>query len=189
MSERAKQAGSLSSDQVELWRSFYTMRRKLDRALDLQLQRESGVSSSEYEILLSLNEAPKRQLRIKDIAGTIGWEKSRVSHLVTRMERRGLLNRTDCEVDGRGSWIGLTTLGRRTIIGATRGHTDAIRRYFFDALTPQQTTAIAELSPHVIEAIGCDSYDDDAQVSRTADPSPLGRPADTAPPADAAPAA
>ena len=171
MSERAKQAGSLSGDQVELWRSFYAMRRKLDRALDLQLQRESGVSASEYEILLSLNEAPQRRLRIKDIAGAIGWEKSRVSHLVTRMERRGLLNRADCEVDGRGSWIGLTTVGRRTIIGATRGHTDAIRRYFFDVLSPQETAAVAELSPRIIDAIGCAS-DEDA-----------------APPADSAPAA
>jgi len=171
MSEFAKQAGSLSGDQVELWRSFYAMRRKLDRALDLQLQRESGVSASEYEILLSLNEAPQRRLRIKDIAGTIGWEKSRVSHLVTRMERRGLLNRADCEVDGRGSWIGLTTVGRRTIIGATRGHTDAIRRYFFDVLTPQEIAAIAELSPRVIDAIGCASEED------------------AAPPADSAPAA
>ena len=168
MSEFAKQAGSLSGDQVELWRSFYAMRRKLDRALDLQLQRESGVSASEYEILLSLNEAPQRRLRIKDIAGTIGWEKSRVSHLVTRMERRGLLNRADCEVDGRGSWIGLTTVGRRTIIGATRGHTDAIRRYFFDVLTPQEIAAIAELSPRVIDAIGCASEEDAAPPAGSA---------------------
>ena len=168
MSEFAKQAGSLSGDRVELWRSFYAMRRKLDRALDLQLQRESGVSASEYEILLSLNEAPQRRLRIKDIAGTIGWEKSRVSHLVTRMERRGLLNRADCEVDGRGSWIGLTTVGRRTIIGATRGHTDAIRRYFFDVLTPQEIAAIAELSPRVIDAIGCASEEDAAPPAGSA---------------------
>jgi len=162
MSEFAQQAGSLSSDQVELWRSFYTMRRKLDRALDLQLQRDCGVSASEYEVLLGLNEAPERRLRIKDIASAIGWEKSRVSHLVTRMERRGLLNRTDCEVDGRGSWIGLTTAGRRAVIRATRGHTQAIRDYFFDVLTPEEAAAIADLSPRVIGAIGCASEEDAA---------------------------
>jgi DNA-binding MarR family transcriptional regulator len=160
MSEIAQQAGSLSSDHVELWRSFHTMRRKLDRALDLQLQRDSGISASEYDILLGLNEAPERQLRIKDLAGVLNWEKSRVSYLVTRMERRGLLTRTDCEVDGRGSWIGLTADGRRAVIRATRGHTQAIRDYFFDVLTPEQTAAIAELSPRVIEAIGCASDED-----------------------------
>jgi DNA-binding MarR family transcriptional regulator len=97
---------ALTDTELEVWRAFYAMRRRLDRALDLQLQHDSQVSASEYEILFALNDAPQRQLRSKDIASGIGWEKSRVSHLVARMERRGLLARTECESDARGSWDG-----------------------------------------------------------------------------------
>lgn len=158
---------SLSSAEVETWTSFYAMRRRLDRALDLQLQRDSGLSASEYEVLLAINIAPQRQLRIKEIAGAIGWEKSRVSHLVTRMEKRNLVSRTDCPSDARGSWIGLTASGRRSILGAMRGHTEAIRRYFFDVLTPADAATLEALSGRVVEAIGC-GHDEDVEPAQSA---------------------
>ena len=154
---------ALSDSEVEVWRTFYSMRRTLDRALDLQLQRDSQVSASEYEILLAINLAPGRQLRVKDIAGAIGWEKSRVSHLVARMEKRGLLSRTECELDARGSWIILTADGRRAILGATRGHVAAIRRYFFDVLGDDEAERLKSLSARVVQAIGC-AADEDVPV-------------------------
>ncbi len=154
------ESSALTSAELETWRSFYAMRRRLDRALDLQLQRDSGLSASEYEILLAINTSTGRQLRIKEIAGAIGWEKSRVSHLVTRMERRDLLSRTECDTDARGSWIGLTSSGRRAVLGAMRGHADAIRRYFFDVLEPTDAAALEALSGRVVDAIGCGADED-----------------------------
>lgn len=136
------------------------MHRRLDRAVDLQLQRESGLSSSEYEILIALSTAPGRRLRIKEIAETIGWEKSRISHLVTRMERRRLLDRTECESDARGSLIGLTRSGRRAALGAMQGHSAAVRRYFLDVLTPGDADTINALSTRVVDAIGCGADED-----------------------------
>ena len=160
---------ALSDAERETWLSFYTMRRRLDRALDLQLQRDSGLSASEYEILLSISDAPGRTLRIKAIAEAIGWEKSRVSHLVTRMEKRGLLDRTECDIDARGSWIGLTVSGRRAVLGAIRGHSAAIRKYFFDALEPMDAAAVESLSHRVVAAIGCGA-DEDAPAAPTETP-------------------
>lgn len=151
---------SLTAAELELWRSFYLMRRRLDRALDLQLQRDSDISASEYEIIISLHDAPERRLRIKDIADAVGWEKSRVSHLVTRMEKRGLLERSTCDTDARSSWIGLTPQGRRAALGALRSHLIAIRRYFFDVLGEGDGEVLDRLSGRVIEAIGCGADED-----------------------------
>ncbi|HEY0260203.1 MAG TPA: MarR family winged helix-turn-helix transcriptional regulator [Lacisediminihabitans sp.] len=151
---------ALSDSEREVWSTFYSMRRTLDRALDLQLQRDSGISASEYEILLAINAAPGRRLRVKDIAGTIGWEKSRVSHLVARMEKRDLLSRTECQSDARGSWIGLTPAGRRAVLGAMRGHVAAIRKYFFDVLAADEADRLKNISGRVVDAIGCGADED-----------------------------
>ncbi|WP_394770697.1 MarR family winged helix-turn-helix transcriptional regulator [Lacisediminihabitans sp.] len=154
------ESDALSDSELEVWRAFYVMRRRLDRALDLQFQRDSGISASEYEVLFTLNDAPNRQLRSRDIAAGIGWEKSRVSHLVSRMEKRGLVARAECEMDLRGSWIGLTPDGRRAVLRAIRGHLAAVRRYFFDALEPGDAERLLRLSGRVVDAIGCAADED-----------------------------
>jgi DNA-binding MarR family transcriptional regulator len=151
---------ALTSAELETWASFYTLRRRLDRALDLQLQRDSGLSASEYEVLGAINMSADKLLRIKAIAGTIGWEKSRVSHLVSRMEKRGLLMRTECDADARGSWIGLTTSGNRALAGAQGNRTELVRRYFFDALEDGDAARIEALAQRVVDAIGCDHDED-----------------------------
>ncbi len=154
------EAPALTSAELETWASFYTLRRRLDRALDLQLQRDSGLSASEYEVLVVLNLSDQGQLRIKAIADTIGWEKSRVSHLVSRMERRGLLQRSECDTDARGSWIGLTASGRHALQGAQGNRAELVRRYFFDVLEAGDAERLQALSQRVVEAIGCDHDED-----------------------------
>ena len=74
-----------------------------------------------------LSEAPDRKLRTGELAELLAWEKSRVSHQVARMEARGLLERTECDTDGRGTWVGLTDEGRRILLGSMREHAAAIR--------------------------------------------------------------
>lgn len=155
-----EQTITLTAAELQLWRAFSRMRRSLDRALDLQLQRDSQISAPEYEILVAISEAPGKQLRIKDLAALIGWEKSRVSHQVARMERRGLLSRTECESDARGSWIGLTVDGERDVQSARRGHAEAIRRYFFDVLEEQDLARIEAVSDRIVETIGCGAFDE-----------------------------
>ncbi|MCU1513483.1 MAG: hypothetical protein JWO10_573 [Microbacteriaceae bacterium] len=163
----AEQA-ALTSAEVDLWRSFYTMRRTLDRALDLQLERDSRVSSSEWEVLIALGDAPGRRLRIKDIAGKIAWEKSRVSHLVTRMEKRGLVVRTECDSDARGTWIGLTADGRRAVLEGMRGHVAAIRSYFINVLGEGDAEMLSTLSKRVVDAIGCAAYEEEPPLPASA---------------------
>jgi DNA-binding MarR family transcriptional regulator len=136
-----------------LWRGFVAMHRQLSRELDRQLQRDAGISQADFSVLLVLSEAPDRRLRTGELAELLAWEKSRVSHQVARMESRGLLERTECESDGRGTWVGLTNEGRRTLLGATREHATAIRELFFDNLQQHEKAAIAGASTRVLEHI------------------------------------
>lgn len=143
----------LTGAEWDAWRSFSSMRRRLDRALEVELQQDSSVSLPEFEILLTLSDAPNRQLRTKDIAQRIDWEKSRVSHQVTRLERRRLLTRSVCETDARGSWVTLTAAGFQTVVGAIRTHHNAVRRYFLDVLQDGEDARINDLSTRVVDAI------------------------------------
>jgi DNA-binding MarR family transcriptional regulator len=160
----------LTDDDWAVWDEFYAMRRRLDRALELRLHHDSGVSAPEYEILVGLGRSSDRRLRVRDIAEQIGWEKSRVSHQVTRMERRGLVRRSDCSSDARGTWVELTADGRRAMLAATRGHTEAIRRYFVEALDAD-AGVVRGFSQRVLAAIG-DDASPDAPARRAADARP-----------------
>lgn len=145
---------TVTSNEWEAWHAFHRMRRNLDRVLDQTLQAESQVSSAEYETLIALNGTADRRMRVKELAAVMGWEKSRVSHQVARMEKRGLIERAACETDARGSWIELTPDGRRAVLGAMRGHNAALRRYFFDVLDADERKSLSEMSARVLAAIG-----------------------------------
>lgn len=136
-----------------VWRSFVLMRRQLDRALEHRLQADAGISAPDFEILLSLFRAANNQLRGRDLVELLGWEKSRVSHQVTRMVARGLVERRECPTDLRGSWIALLPEGRRAVLKASRGNATELRRMFFDVLTPDEKAALAALSDRVAARI------------------------------------
>ncbi|KPG88423.1 MarR family winged helix-turn-helix transcriptional regulator [Frigoribacterium sp. RIT-PI-h] len=152
-------ADELTDEEWVVWDSFYAMRRRLDRALELRLQSDSGVSAPEYEILVGLGRSSDRRSRVRDIAEQIGWEKSRVSHQVTRMGRRGLGRRAECASDARGTWVELTPDGRRAMLAATRGHTAAIKRCFADVLGAD-AEVVQAFSGRVLDAIGTDASPD-----------------------------
>ncbi|MDM4763338.1 MarR family winged helix-turn-helix transcriptional regulator [Galbitalea sp. SE-J8] len=146
-------ASPVSSDEWAIWRAFTDMRRGLDLALENQLQRDADISGADYAVLISLLQAPDRQLRVGDLGRTLLWEKSRVSHQVSRMERRGLVERRDCASDARGTWVGITPAGGRAALRATREHGPTLRRLFFDLVTPEQLAAIGAASERVLEAL------------------------------------
>jgi DNA-binding MarR family transcriptional regulator len=143
----------ISESEWEVWRTFYAMRRQLDRALENQLQRDAGISGPDYEVLAALFEARDKRLRARDLGELIGWEKSRISHQVTRMASRGLVERTECEDDLRGTWIGLTTDGRRAILGAMRKHVVNVRELFFDVLDDDEKATLLRASTKILDTI------------------------------------
>jgi len=142
-----------TAEERELWRTFFVMRRQLELTLDRRLQADSGISSADFEILAALSEESSAHLRAGRIADIIGWEKSRVSHQLGRMEQRGLIERVECGDDARGVWVVLTAEGRRAVATAIRDHTDAIREYFFDVLDDEHKTALLNASRRVLDVI------------------------------------
>jgi DNA-binding MarR family transcriptional regulator len=146
-------AAGVSEQDWRLWREFVTMHRHLARELDRQLQRDAGISQADFTVLATLSEAPDRRLRTGELAELLAWEKSRVSHQVARMESRGLLDRTECDTDGRGTWVGLTPDGRRTLLASSRDHADAIRDLFFDELADDEKSALGDVARRVLDRL------------------------------------
>lgn len=136
----------VSPEDWEVWRDYYRAGREITHAFDRRLQDDAGISHPEYSVMLALWNAPHRKLRTGELADDLAWEKSRVSHQVTRMVARGLLERTECDTDARGVWVGLTAEGSRTMLAATRDHTAAIRAWFFDVLTDDEKQIIQTAS-------------------------------------------
>ena len=150
----------VTEQEWDAWRSFISMRRQLDLALERQLQRDADISGSDYSVLVSLFEAENKQLRARELGTVLAWEKSRVSHQVSRMEKRGLVERRECDTDARGTWIELTPAGSRAVLGARREHATTLRDYFFDVLKPEELAVIKSASDRVLDVItpaNCDA--------------------------------
>jgi DNA-binding MarR family transcriptional regulator len=144
---------SVTPEEWDVWNSFYRMRRQLDLALERQLQHDAEISRPDYEILIALFESPDKRMRARELGSLLGWEKSRLSHQVSRMETRGLVERSDCDSDGRGTWVGITADGRRATLGAMRDHASSIRKFFFDVLTDDEKSLLKDVSGRVLGAL------------------------------------
>ena len=147
------EVSEIDATEWQLWHDFATMHRDLMRELDRRLQRDAGISQGDYGVMLTLFQAPDRRLRPGELGDAIAWEKSRLSHQLTRMAARGLVERAECVTDGRGSWVVLTRDGRRTLLHALRDHAASIRSLFLDALEPDEKRAMARASERVLERL------------------------------------
>jgi len=85
----------LTSPELAVWRALMDTTTELRRVIGARLQQDCGLSPGDYQVLLALSEAPGRRLRSSDLAAAIDWERSRLSHHLARMERRGLIRRDD----------------------------------------------------------------------------------------------
>jgi len=132
----------LSAEQEHLWRGWTQLNVQLPSTLQRELQADARLSGSDYEVLVHLTDSPEGRVRVSDLARLLQWERSRVSHHLTRMERRGLVERSECAEDGRGAFIGVTVAGRSAIEHAAPGHVAAVRRLFFDVLDEDDVASL-----------------------------------------------
>jgi DNA-binding MarR family transcriptional regulator len=146
-------AAWLSDDEQRTWRTYLRMSSLLPAALNRQLQQDCGLTLPEYEVLVQLSETPERRLRPFQICDALNWEQSRLSHQLTRMERRGLVARQECAADGRGAFIVLTPAGTDAIGAAAPRHVATVRRLFFDRLTGAQRAAFEEACAAIVAAL------------------------------------
>ena len=148
----------LTDDEQRAWRSFVEMQHALQRHLARHLQRDSGVSDSDFEILVNLSEATDGRMRAVDLAAVTQWEKSRLSHHLSRMEKRGLITREPG--DARYPEVVLTDDGLTAIETAAPINAALVRRLFVDVLGPERLEALGEMADDVRAAIEAHRTDD-----------------------------
>jgi DNA-binding MarR family transcriptional regulator len=147
----------LDAREARLWQSYRDTYRELMRVLEGRLIGNSGLSGADYALLHPLSVAEDGVLRTRDLGRSVGWERSRLSHQVSRMEKRGLVCREDCASDARGSMVRLTAIGRKAIAAASPDHVDAVRGYFFDHLTVEEQAQLATLLDRIATNIPGDA--------------------------------
>lgn len=147
----------LSADAQSLWRRWLRLNAELPGVLHRELQADAGLSLSDFEVLVKLTDTPGGRVRVTDLARELNWERSRVSHHVTRMQRRGLVERSECRDDGRGAWVVLTEQGRSAIERAAPGHAATVRRLIFDDLTPTELEVMTGFIDKVLGRLNSDT--------------------------------
>lgn len=135
---------------VTLFRALQLATRQVTAAVEQQLQAVAAVSLPEFEILSALMRSEGRRARPREIGEMLGWEKSRTSHQITRMQNRGLLQRVDCDADMRGTWVELTVAGAQAAAAAQPAYVAAVESHLRAAATADEMEHLA----HQLVAIG-----------------------------------
>ena len=143
----------LDAGEQAAWRAYLAMNARLSARLNREMQDESGISIADFSVLVQLSEHLDARMRVLELARALGWEKSRLSHHLSRMQKRGLVERQECADDARGAFVVLTPEGRRAIDEAAPAHVEAVRELMFDGLDADQVDALAGIAETVLTRI------------------------------------
>ena len=145
----------LNAREDRAWRAFMHAHHQLVVHLNRGLQ-ESGLSGADYEILAVLSDHDGDRMPARDLRNTLGWEKSRLSHQLRRMQKDGLISREPNPDDARSTMVCLLPAGRAPIEKAGPGHVEDVRRNFIDLLTPAELDMFAALNERVLRHLAKD---------------------------------
>ncbi|MFG2220031.1 MarR family winged helix-turn-helix transcriptional regulator [Streptomyces sp. NPDC048685] len=147
----------LDEREAAVWKQYRDLQRRLQSALDRQLARDSTLSGAEYAVLVPVSESPGDVLRARELQAELGWERSRLSHQISRMESRGLVAREPCTDDARGSMVRMTPQGRDAIEAAAPQHVETVRHSFFDPLSPDEVDTLGVLLGRLLASLPRDT--------------------------------
>src|SRR6478672_13484104 len=132
----------LDDAQHAAWVKLVAVVELLPGVLDTQLRRDAGLTHFEYFVLAMLSEAPERTLRMTSLAQRTNATLPRLSHVVRRLEERGLVRRMPCPEDGRATNAQLTAAGWTKVVETAPGHVANVRRHVVDALSAEQVAQL-----------------------------------------------
>jgi DNA-binding MarR family transcriptional regulator len=150
----------LDERESDAWRGFVQMQTQVMSRIARETQRSTGLSAPDYEVLVNLSEAPGGRMRAFQLGAATRWEKSRLSHHLSRMADRGMVERAPCDEGARGSWVTITPAGRAAIAAAAPQHVEHVRRWFVDSLTDTQLEALAEIAEQLLATLAESPPDD-----------------------------
>ncbi len=135
----------LDEAEREAWLRLVAVVELLPGVLDAQLRSDAGLTHFEYFVLAMLSEAPERTLRMTSLALRTNATLPRLSHVVRRLEGRGLVDRFPCPEDGRATNARLTDAGWAAVVAAAPGHVTTVRRTVLDPLTAEQVAQLRDI--------------------------------------------
>ena len=143
----------LDERQQHVWQTYLHVNQQLYAVLEQELVRDSGLSAADYMVLHPLSQAPDGLLRARELGAEIGWDRSRLSHHISRMEKRGLVTREECLEDGRGLMVRLSKAGRKAIERAAPQHVENVQRFVFDLLSKEELETLTRVFDRVLENV------------------------------------
>jgi DNA-binding MarR family transcriptional regulator len=143
----------LDEDELQAWLRLAGVMLKLGPALDSQLQRDSDLTHFDYLCLAMLSESEDRTLRMSDLAGRTNASLSRLSHVVSKLEKRGWVARTPSPQSRRVTLVSLTDDGWKVLVAAAPGHVETVRALVFDDLPPEDVEALRRVAGHIVDRI------------------------------------
>jgi DNA-binding MarR family transcriptional regulator len=143
----------LTHDQEMAWRSIAKMMVTLPWALECQLQRDAGLSFIEYHVLARLSEDANHTLRMSELAALTNASLSRLSHLVKRLEARGLIRREPDPRDGRFTNAIMTKAGYALLVASAPAHVENVRALVIDAFNASELRQLRDACDRLLACI------------------------------------
>ncbi|MBG6237651.1 DNA-binding MarR family transcriptional regulator [Mycetocola sp. CAN_C7] len=140
----------LTPDELRAWTRFVAVVELLPGILDSQLQRDAELSHFEYFVLAMLSESPQRTLRMTGLASATNATLPRLSHVVSRLEKRGFVERTACAEDRRATNATLTDAGWRKVVETAPGHVETVRENVLEPLTEEDVADLDRVMGRVL---------------------------------------
>jgi DNA-binding MarR family transcriptional regulator len=138
-------------DPISAWahllRAHAAVLPKVERAL-----LPTGLPLSWYDVLLVVNAAPGRRLRMTELGQQAVVSRERVSRVVTELERAGLIERQANPDDKRSSFAAITPEGRKRLRATAPTYLKAVEEHFLSQLTAKETQVIAAALGRIVAA-------------------------------------
>lgn len=150
MSPRDPKPRWLDAEERAAWVRLAAVAELLPAALDAQLRRDADLTHFEYWVLSMLSEAPDRVLRMTALAERTNASLSRLSHVASRLESRGLIERFPCPEDRRATNARLTDVGWDKVVETAPGHLEAVREYVVDGLSREQLAELVGIADAIL---------------------------------------
>jgi DNA-binding MarR family transcriptional regulator len=143
----------LDEEELQSWLKLAGVMLKLAPALDSQLQRDSDLTHFDYLCLAMLSESDDRTLRMSELAVRTNASLSRLSHVISKLERKGWVARSPSPQSRRVTLVSLTEDGWEVLVAAAPGHVETVRALVFDDLQPEDVEALGRIAGHIVERI------------------------------------
>ncbi|MGZ4602638.1 MAG: MarR family winged helix-turn-helix transcriptional regulator [Kineosporiaceae bacterium] len=156
MTERCPEPRWLDEEEMGAWLALNGVILLLPAALDSQMQRDNGITMFEYLVMAMLSETPGRTLQLKRLARVTNGSLSRLSHVVTRLEKRDWVRRQPLAENGRVTMATLTDAGYAKVVASAPSHVETVRRLVFDTLDRDQVRRLQEVSEQMLRSLNAE---------------------------------